>query len=209
MINPDQITNFNRTDAELEELALFCIAVAGHNAHTTAASLEKFLARIHLWNNSNYLYWEPFFVLKNLFGRANPTHIEIFLKEAGIGSYTKVRRAFQELVEAELNLRICDPEDLEKIYKIGKKTSRFFIIHSRAGIDNLAVIDRHALTFLKENSIEIPKTLTDKQYIRLEQEFIRLAKQSGKTIAEFDLGIWLERRILPKNNINNLGETND
>ena len=43
LIDPKQLTNFNRTDAELEALAIFSIAVASKNALTTANLIGKVL----------------------------------------------------------------------------------------------------------------------------------------------------------------------
>lgn len=43
MVDPFDITKYNRTQAELEELLLFCISVAGKNARVTSHNLERFL----------------------------------------------------------------------------------------------------------------------------------------------------------------------
>lgn len=46
MIDPKNITNFDRTDNELEEFALFAIAVAGKSAKTIAPALDRTLKYI-------------------------------------------------------------------------------------------------------------------------------------------------------------------
>jgi len=43
MINPTTITNYNRTQSELEEFLMFSIMVAGKSAKQTAQKLNQFL----------------------------------------------------------------------------------------------------------------------------------------------------------------------
>ena len=45
MINPLEVTNYNRTQSELQEFLLFCINVAGKVA-VEAPKLEVFLQRV-------------------------------------------------------------------------------------------------------------------------------------------------------------------
>ena len=45
MINPAQVTNYNRTQYELEEFILFCINVAGKKSAIEAPKLELFIER--------------------------------------------------------------------------------------------------------------------------------------------------------------------
>ena len=46
MIDPAKITNFNRTQSQLEEFLLFCIVVAGKNSKVQAAKLGEFLSHL-------------------------------------------------------------------------------------------------------------------------------------------------------------------
>ena len=43
LIDPKDITNYNRTDVELESFWIFCILVAGKNSDTTARLVTKLL----------------------------------------------------------------------------------------------------------------------------------------------------------------------
>ena len=45
MINPAEVTNYNRTQYELEEFILFCINVAGKKSSIEAPKLEVFIER--------------------------------------------------------------------------------------------------------------------------------------------------------------------
>jgi thermostable 8-oxoguanine DNA glycosylase len=94
------------------------------------------------------------------------------------------------LVNSKLNLRTCTVEDLESVYGIGSKTARCFIIHSRPDA-NCAGLDTHILKFLKSKGHDVPSSTPGrKQYKQLEQVFLGYVKQSGKSVAEFDLGVW-------------------
>ena len=43
LIDPKDITNYNRTDVELQSFWIFCILVAGKNSDTTARLVAKLL----------------------------------------------------------------------------------------------------------------------------------------------------------------------
>ena len=45
MINPAEVTNYNRTQSELQEFLLFCINVAGKKSSIEAPKLEVFIQR--------------------------------------------------------------------------------------------------------------------------------------------------------------------
>jgi hypothetical protein len=47
MIDPYNITNYNRTEGELQKFLLFCIVVAGKTAYIQAQKLEEFLLSVN------------------------------------------------------------------------------------------------------------------------------------------------------------------
>lgn len=193
MIDPSNITNYNLTDAELEEHLLFWIAAAGKNGRTAARCLEVFLTMI------TYSGMSPFDALRNQYlydvkRKGDPEHATMseLMKLAGIGCYTNKSKTFTELSHALLDLSICSTEELEKIYGIGPKTARCFILHSRKGA-RLSGLDTHMLKHLREMGIEdVPKSTpsSKKKYMILEQEVLRLADEAGIDIAVYDLMIW-------------------
>ncbi len=187
--NPEVCTIYDRTDVELEEFLCFCVVVAGKTARVVQRCMMKF------WEDMMYdlsdqpllrRVWTPFAMLK-YFGQANVTER---LKKAGIGCQTLKGRALATLADSDLDLETCTAEDLEKIPGIGRKTSRFFILHSRKDA-KCACLDVHILRWLQErgvtNSGQTPGSA--KEYRRLEQEFLSRVPE-GKTIAEHDLEIW-------------------
>lgn len=183
MINPSEITNYNLTDAELEEVLLFWVCAAGKNGTTAARLLNNLLIDIHADT------YGPFNALK-LHGSIELIALE--LKEHGIGCYNHKARTIYELVNSDLDLRNCSAEDLESIYGIGMKTSRCFLIHSREDAP-YAGLDTHMLKNLRKHDVpDVPKSTptSKKQYKRLELEVLQLSKEAGLTPAEYDLQVW-------------------
>ena len=182
MIDPSNITNFNLSTNELEEVLLWWVCAAGKNAITASRCIENFLLDIH----DNKKYFTPF---KSIL-KINKNDLPELLKNYGIGCYNNKAKAFWQLANSGLDLRTCSNEDLEKIHGIGMKTSRCFIIHSRKNA-NCAGLDTHVLKFIRMVGIEAPKsTPTKKEYLRLEKEFLAIVKKSKMSVAEIDLLIW-------------------
>ena len=69
MINPAEVTNYNRTQYELEEFILFCINVAGKKSAIEAPKLEVFIERAKNITEES----TPFNCIKKL--------IKLFLKQ--------------------------------------------------------------------------------------------------------------------------------
>ncbi|MGH7175568.1 MAG: hypothetical protein ACREGR_04390, partial [Minisyncoccia bacterium] len=146
MVDPKHFTNFSRSDVELEEAAIFALLVSGKKAVTTAKHLDKLL-RDAGFDGSN----SPFAAVKTLSAEELPE----LRKNYGFGCFTMKSRGLMELVNSGLNLRTCTCEDLEEIYGISYKTSRFFILHSRP--DQTCVpLDTHNLAELRELGYKVP-----------------------------------------------------
>ena len=178
MINPTKITNFNATDSDLEEVLLFWVLVAGKTAVQIAKALDELLNELE--GNT------PFEKIRSV-GLKNLPEL---LRSHGIGCFNNKAKALWSLVSSGLNLRLCTVEELEKIYGIGAKTARCFLIHSRPDA-NCAGLDTHILKFLGIHGHAVPKTTPPpKKYRELEQIFLGYVRESGKSVAEFDLEIW-------------------
>lgn len=185
MIDPTKITNFNRTEIELEELLLFSILVAGKNAITTAKSMDKFLKLAHFRKN---LKFSPFKCLR-LF---TEKQISELLYKCGIGCYARKSQYLYELVNSKINLKTCTLEDLINLKGIGFKTANLFLIHSRKGYKSCC-IDTHLLKYLNDLGYDVPKTTpqTKKKYMEIQDIFLKIVEDKGITdIAAFDLAIW-------------------
>jgi thermostable 8-oxoguanine DNA glycosylase len=178
MIDPFDITKYDRTDAELEEFFLFCLVVAGKTATTQAGLLDGMLASV--FGSS------PFDKIRRLIRN---DHLMEALKQSRLGQYSRLHNAMVDAVQ--LDLRNCNVSDLEAVRGCGPKTARMFLMHSRPQ-QRLAAIDTHILKHLASASVKVPKATppAGPSYRRLEEDFLRLADEANMDVAEYDLMIW-------------------
>ena len=73
---------------------------------------------------------------------------------------------------------------------LGWKEASHFL--RNIGHKNLAILDRHILKNLKRHNVirTLPKTLTPKRYLAIEQKFIAFSEHIGITMDELDLLFW-------------------
>jgi len=190
MINPYQITNYQRSTAELEEFLLFCIVVAGKTAYIQARKLDEFLTsvnkRLMMPENIN-----PFQSLKSA-----EQHGILFeeIKKAKLGQYKKIYSGFKFITQTDYNLSKMTPQILEKIPGVGMKSSRFFLLHSDTFYkDKIAILDTHILKFIKENiDDKAPKStpVIPITYRFWEDMFLSWCRENNKNVADFDLEVW-------------------
>ncbi len=180
MVNPKKITNFYLSKQRLEEMILFWVCAAGKNAISSARGLDRLLTIIQG-------HTRPFEAIQATGKRRLPS----LMKRCGIGCYHQKTRTFWELVNAGLNLRKCSISELETICGIGRKTSRCFVMHSRKNA-RCAGLDVHILRYLNDRGHSAPRSTpsSEKEYLRLENIFLKLADRSSKSVADFDLDIW-------------------
>ncbi len=200
MVDPSDITNYNLSKHQLQEVLLFWVLAAGKNGTVAARNLDK-LMRI----SGGYVLG-PFAALRFMVDRDNyvnsehPMYFANILKRLGIGCYRHKARTISELVRSNLDLSTCKAEDLERIYGIGMKTSRCFIIHSRQNA-RYAGLDTHVLKFLNIIGVnKVPKSTpsSKKEYLRLEQAFLEQADKCHRTPADLDLLVWNELKVVNK-----------
>ena len=178
LINPNDITNFQRSQDDLEAFWLFCIVVAGKNSQVQAQKLAKFLEPAHEAGLSPLEYIE------------HVSDLETLLREVKMGQYNRLTQAFKE--SAYMDVSAANLLRLESIFGVGPKTSRFFILHSRPN-QRFAVLDTHILRWLRQQGIDAPKvTPTGTRYLKLEQQFLDYCDACNMSPAELDLHIWKE-----------------
>lgn len=185
MITPTTITNYNRTEAELEEFLMFAILVAGKGAEQQAKKLDAFLKTaktLGLPSDTTPFEYLEYLIKGNLL-----THVMMKHK---LGQYKRLLIAFLGIVRFKGKLKKVTIEELESVKGISSKTSRFFILHSRPDA-NVAVLDTHILKWLREQGYDAPKaTPTKKKYKILEEIFLTEAWKREMTPADLDLTIW-------------------
>lgn len=183
MIDAANITNYNLTDAELETTLMFWVFAAGKNG-TRAAQITNQLRSF--WDTMSKdistFHWLMHYDLEDT------TEL---LKQYKTGCHNIKARTLWQLCREDLNLRTCTVEDLEKIYGIGMKTARCFIMHSRQNI-KMAGLDTHMLKYLRSLGYNAPKNTpsSKKVYTYFEQIVVKLAEAAGESPTDFDLKIW-------------------
>jgi thermostable 8-oxoguanine DNA glycosylase len=187
MIDPVRATDFDRSDDQLEEFLLFCIAVAGKHAGRTAINLERLLQYGRLWGNDS-----PFELIKTL---SEKTDLAQLMKEMGFGCFNIKSRGMIQAARSCVNLRTCTVDELENLYGVGMKTARYFVLHTRRNA-RLACLDTHVLQWMSYyTGHDVPsKTPTKKQYLKLEESFLKIADAMQITPTDLDLKIWNKQR---------------
>lgn len=187
--HPNQLIRATRT-SDLQNFLVHGIFTAGKTAAHANAALERFYEQ----NPGR----TPFSKIRKLIARRM---LKRALKKARVGNYEKNTRALRELVEANLNLRTCSVDELERIYGISRKTSRYFVLYTRPKA-RVAALDVHMLKFLRVLKHKAPKDTPSslKVYNRLQDVVLKLADKAGMTPAELDYAVWTyyaQREPLP------------
>ena len=179
MIDPKNVTNFNRSDEDLEEFALFSVCVANKDADVIASKVHAMLSG----RNDGET---PFDFLRRMGSSLLPT-----LVEHKLSPYSQRLVALNGMLGQ--NLRMCTKDDLLGVPYIGPKTARFFLLNSRPDMD-LAVLDGHMMRLLRWHGITKLKQAPtqEKQYAQLEGEYRKFRQRCCPDItpAEFDLIVW-------------------
>lgn len=197
--DPDTLTT--KPPENLEEFAVFSVCVAGKTARVIRQCLQARFwpaAIAGVVGTQNPEGW-------NLLVKAGPFEIirhydtdalAEMLRKSGIGCQTMKARALHALawIYASGGLDKVTPKELEKISGIGPKTARFFVLYTQPGA-KVACLDTHVLHWMREQGIDAPKATppSGKRYRELEEQFLSLVPKN-KTIAEFDLEIWMRYR---------------
>jgi thermostable 8-oxoguanine DNA glycosylase len=189
MIDPINLTKYNRSVPELEEVALFCVLVAGKGALPTARALDRLLKNLDTLPTVKQK--TPFQLVRDY----PYNNLGSVLQASGIGGWRRKTVAILDLATTDLDLRTCTVEDLENIYCIGPKTARFFLLHTRPN-QRIAALDTHLMKHLRSLGHDVPNNTPSSKrvYARLEQVVLDLIDQSGMTPADWDLMIWNQYR---------------
>jgi hypothetical protein len=191
MLDPSKITNFDLTDAQLEETLFWWVLAAGKDGMRAACCAEAILQELDG-------HTAPFAVLRK-FSHAELTDL---LARHKTGAQSLKARTILDLANSGLNLRTCTREELLRFWGMGMKTASCFILHSRLG-QQMAGIDTHFLKFLRDHGINVPKHRPAKPrdgqmhpvYLRLERASVEIARKWGWSCAKLDLTVWNTYRL--------------
>ena len=142
MLTPTTVTDFDRSDDDLELFLLFCILVAGKNSDWAMGKVYELLDDREMGSPFDYLHWGGLEALRNK------------LVAHRVGQYDRIVRAIDEC--KNLRLREVTVETLEGIHGIGPKTARFFVLHSQKDA-RCAVLDVHQLKWLSQFCDNVPQ----------------------------------------------------
>lgn len=185
MINPTTITNYNRTEAELEEFLVFAILVAGKTAKTQAKKLEQFLSTAKEFGlpcGTTALEYISYLSKSN--------YLSSVMVNCKLGQYNRLEKAFEGILQFKGKLKTISVSELESVSGIGSKTARFFVLHSQKDA-RVACLDVHILKWLRGQGYSAPKqTPTKKRYAILESIFLTEAWKREMNPADLDLMIW-------------------
>lgn len=189
MINPQQITDFNRDEEQLQEFLLFCLLVQGKKAQMQAYKLECFLDFLAHFTGER-LPFKMVNIAINYELDDDDGHMLLkAAKQFGLGNYTRLGQAIEEFLLLP-PLSAVTVEQLEKCFGMGPKSARFFVVHSRPNQQH-AILDVHILRWMRMQGVDTPKlTPQGKKYGELEKIFLQFVQHSGQSVAEFDLTIW-------------------
>jgi len=184
IIDPKNITDYSRTENELQTFWLFCILVAGKNSDTTSRALTKIVGDLSPWDN-------PFDGIR----RIGFEGLQDILRKYKTGQYDRIARAIWQSLD--IDLKTCSVEDLTRVHGVGPKTARFFLLHSREFCDEI-VLDTHILRWMREkcNLENIPDNTpqNSNRYNELSAICKGLMEKNypGLSLAKIDLLIWTE-----------------
>ena len=184
MINPAEVTNYNRTQSELQEFLLFCINVAGKKSSIEAPKLEVFIQRAKDITKES----TPFNCIKKLIKLGR---LQEIMHWAKLSPYKQRYNSYVDAVKLG-DLQTVTLNRLLQVPGIGLKTARFFLSHSREDFDE-PMLDTHILQFLRDNGYKnAPKSTPSNLgvYNYYANIFKMFARVSGKSVTDLDLEIW-------------------
>lgn len=191
MNSPLEVTNYKRTQAELEAFWLFCLFVAGRNSDFGYDCMRRVINSLNKGGRLLKTGKTPFEFIRQE-QEWNINFIHNLLVANKVGQYTRYSRAINESLN--LNLRTATLEELMDVYGIGPKTARFFLVHSRGELE-YAILDVHILRWLRQFYPNAPEAtpINHDEYKRWEEKFLLVAKSqfpNAKDTAEIDLLLW-------------------
>lgn len=215
IINPKEITDYNRSDWDIQKFFLFCTAVAGKKSEPIAVKINNLSDDISAEMAENPYYdthIRESGIIHYLLGIDDVPEFGLNrMKEYKLGKYNQWEAFFKWWIDRIWNippnlhvllisdwLRRANVEQIEKIPGVGKKTSRFFKLHTDPEATGIP-LDTHILKFLKSiyPTNYVPKNTPSSVsiYNQLEEVARRemkkyMTKNYLNTLAEADLAIW-------------------
>lgn len=171
------------------EWLLYSILVAGKKATFAQSKVGAIRKEAHKNN-----FQESYDFLKSIY--KDEELLENTLRSIKTGKYRVFKKAFKYIFETNLNHQTASIDELEKICGVGMKTARMYLSFTREYGFNYAVLDVHILNWMRRQGIDAPYSTpsSKKQYLMLEQEFLKIAKRKNVNPLSLDRQIWLSNQ---------------
>jgi hypothetical protein len=202
MIDPCNVTKYDRENHELEEFLMFSMLAAGKNADDAALKTDRMnrllLEELVLKQWGHYIDGKlsgPLDACRSL----DHSNVIRLMKQARTGKYKVLSRGF--IQAGYIALDVPDHNTLIKkllgVSGISLKTARFYLVHTNRKA-RYAVIDTHILKYLRLYGVEVPdkvSKVTPKKYLELEKRWLAITDKAfpNQTIAERDIHIWRQQ----------------
>jgi len=178
-----EFSSFSRKDSKewFSELC-FCILTANAKAKT-GISVQKILGYEGFSSLSFEALRDTIKENKHRFHNTKATRI------IEVRKYRDIKKRIQKKVNQEGQEKTREWL-VSNIKGYGYKEASHFL--RNVGYFDLAILDRHILNLMKEHRIikDIPKSMTQKNYLLLEQKFKKLAHKAKMNCGELDLYMW-------------------
>ena len=178
--------SINSNEEIFKEL-IFCILTPGSKAKFCWKSTESLFSSKTIFNGNSRQ------IKKQLIGVRFNNGKSRRVSNARKMFVNNNRIKIKNIVNKGKNPRELRKWFVDNVNGYGYKEASHFLRNIGLG-ENLAILDRHVLKNLKKYDVieEIPKSLTTKRYLEIEEKMKRFAEDVGIPFAELDLLWWSE-----------------
>lgn len=187
MINPYDLEG-RWTRDKLEEWVLFGICVANKPADATAVKVDALLRDIR--EGLGFSAYPPYTPFELIQTAVELNILRFALEKHRVGQYTRIQRAFEEVIVKVPDVLATTVTQLETVNGIGPKTARMIMLYYKPETACVP-LDTHVLRWLREQGYDAPKgTPSGKRYLDLEATFVKEAQKRRMTVKALDTQIW-------------------
>ena len=178
---------YSKSDESIFEELCFCLMTPQTKAKSAARVIEKLREKNLLLTGSaeELKPWMASIRFNNNKSRYIVEARKLFSDSEGIRIKSKLEQLGSPLAMREWLVK--------NVKGYGLKEASHFLRNIGFGED-VAILDRHILKHLVKNNVipEIPKSITEKKYLEIEEKMKRFASQAGIPMAHLDLVWWSE-----------------
>ncbi|NOQ38166.1 N-glycosylase/DNA lyase [archaeon] len=181
---------FNRSDRFIFKELCFCLLTPQSKARTCDKAIEKLYSSMLLFNGTEKDISDK---IRDIRFRNNKTQYIILARDLFTESKTKKITIKKTIQKYEKDIPALRLWLIENIKGMGMKEASHFLRNIGKGKD-IAILDRHILRNLKRYEIidSIPKTITPKRYIEIENCVRKLSEDTKIPMDALDLLFWSE-----------------